>query len=130
MTSKVGWAWGAFSLAAAFAACTGGYVEDPAGYCRQLPNEPGCVAPTGGQGGAAGATQQGQGGAPSMGSGGGPLAGSGGSGGSGGGGGLACEAPQIDCGGGCADLGTNPANCGECGYACADGQLMRFERAD
>lgn len=121
MTSKVLWAWVGSSLAAVLAACTGGYVEDPAAYCRQVPNATGCSGLVGGQGGTAGAPVQGQSGAPTMG-GGGSGVGGGGSGGVGGeGGSPGCEASQIECLGGCVDPTTDAINCGECGYACGAG---------
>ncbi|HEU4533391.1 MAG TPA: hypothetical protein VFS00_04705, partial [Polyangiaceae bacterium] len=124
---KVG-AVGAWSLAAAFAACTGGYVEDPAGYCRQLPSSAGCSEASGGRGGAAGATGQGGAGAPLMGSGGTAPGGSAGSAGQTGGGSAGsaggtpgCVAPEVECGDRCADLATDAENCGACGYACGAG---------
>lgn len=53
------------------------------------------------------------------------AAGAAGSGGEGGGsagaGGALCAPPLAACGASCADLETDAANCGECGYACGDG---------
>ncbi len=52
---------------------------------------------------------------------GGALAGSGGAtaGGGGAAGSESCSAPQIMCPKGCADLQTDPKNCGSCGFACS-----------
>src|SRR5262245_20417844 len=49
----------------------------------------------------------------------GSAGGSGGSSSAGGSGG--CAAGEVDCGGGCTDLETDPANCGACGVACGPG---------
>lgn len=37
-------------------------------------------------------------------------------------GGVTCVAPQMDCGGACANITTDPANCGACGNACMAGE--------
>lgn len=121
MTLRTLWrlASGAVLVAAAAGACTGGYVEDPAGYCVDEPSDSRCrggagVGGAGGSSGQGGSTMQGgggNGGMPSM-----------GSSGAGGAGGLRCEAPAVECKGVCVDVKASDAqNCGECGYACGTG---------
>lgn len=40
-------------------------------------------------------------------------------------GGLICEQPLADCGGSCTAVETDPANCGGCGFACAENETCR-----
>ncbi|HEU4407034.1 MAG TPA: hypothetical protein VFS43_17330 [Polyangiaceae bacterium] len=114
---------GAAFAAAAIGACTGGYVQDPAGFCLDEPSDSRCAssggrAGAGGAGGGGGSPTQGGGGG---GSGGAPLMGSSGSSGAGGAGGLQCEAPEVECGGACVNVGASAEHCGECRYACGQG---------
>ncbi|MCU0686553.1 MAG: hypothetical protein MUF34_30620 [Polyangiaceae bacterium] len=124
------WVLAAGVLAAIWAGCSGGYVNDSAAYCRDMPTDPACRASIGGGAGTAGGA--GTGGAAgasgsSMGASGGGTGGGGASGlggasgtsGAGGSGGVVCSAPAVACAGACVDVKASDAtNCGACGRRC------------